>query len=464
MAACLSDDEMLALARGALPLGARPTVEGHLQDCRDCRSLAAEAARGLYESITATAPAEGSFVPRPTPQSLIPGELVSRYRIIGAIGAGGSGVVYEAFDPQLGRKIALKMVRPDSDGHGPARLLREAQAMARLAHPNVVAVHDAGTFGGQVFVAMELVEGRTLARWLEEAQHPWWEIVRVFLEAGTGLAAAHAAGLIHRDFKPENVLVGRDGRVRVTDFGLARTSDGGPDVEAPAGDHVRVIVEPVAERRLLTVTAPGARAGTPAYMAPEQFQGARADERTDQFNFSSALWKALYRQRPFGTPGTDSLTMTTLAREVIAGQLREPPPSEVPAGVQAILRRGLSRQAADRFPSMSDLLGALAKRVPARSGPRRPLWGLGAMAALAILAVVGALVVRPGRRETTAPIPAVAVAPEPAPPAPPPDRVVTETASPVRPAPRPRREARPVPGPRPARYGSRLKDPFAATP
>jgi serine/threonine protein kinase len=331
VSACLSDDEVLAFLDRGSSGGPRTDADQHLKQCADCRSLVAEAARGRYEldgdahTLMDTRPVGPRSQSTRPARPLEPGALVARYRIVRPIGAGGAGVVYEAFDPQLGRRIALKMVRPDAADEistGPTRLLREAQAMARLSHPNVVNVHDAGTFEGQVFAAMEYVDGRTLATWLTETRPAWPSIVRVFIDAGRGLAAAHSAHLIHRDFKPENVLLGSDGRARVTDFGLARTNQFGEPEWAsatPSGGGAARLPS------LLTLTEAGALAGTPAYMAPEQFQGARADERTDQFNFCAALYKALYRQRPFGDERGDTVTLAALAREVIAGHVREPP-------------------------------------------------------------------------------------------------------------------------------------------
>jgi tetratricopeptide (TPR) repeat protein len=262
------------------------------------------------------------------------GATVGRYLVLDAVGAGGMGVVYAAYDPEFDRRIALKIVRPRGD-----RLLCEAQAAARLSHPNVVAVHDAGSFGDQVFLAMELVDGQTLRQWLAEEERGWREIVRVFTLAGRGLAAAHAAGLVHRDFKPENVLVGKDGQVRVADFGLARPEDDTALAE-PWDEGLRT-------------------AGTPAYMAPEQRRGA-ADARSDQFSFCVALWEALAGTRPVSGA---------------AGELR-------PAWLRQVLLRGLQADPAARHPSMEALLAALT-RDPAA------VWRRLAAAAV-VLAAVGA--------------------------------------------------------------------------
>src|ERR1700722_11364601 len=171
------------------------------------------------------------------------GVSIGRYVLLDVLGKGGMGIVYSAFDPQLDRRIAIKVLRPQAaheSREAQDRLLREAQAMARLSHPNVVAVHDVGTFGESVFLAMELVEGTTLKSWLEEngTTRSWRPRLDVMKAAGRGLAAAHAAGIVHRDFKPDNVLGGRGGRVGVTGFGIARSTVDGLDEERmEAGGH-----------------------------------------------------------------------------------------------------------------------------------------------------------------------------------------------------------------------------------
>lgn len=303
------------------------------------------------------------------------GSTVGRYLILDRLGEGGMGVVYAAHDPELDRRVALKLLRPDrAEKETALRLQREAQAIARLSHPNVVAVHDAGTFGEQVFVAMELVEGRTVRQWLAAERPSWREIVTVFVAAGRGLSAAHAAGLAHRDFKPDNVLLGRDGRVRVVDFGLARPveepAEGLPGEGAPAPSG-GVLTAPL--------TQWGAALGTPSYMAPEQFRGEGADARSDQFSFCVSLYEALYGDRPF--PGGHP---QEIAEAVARGAVREEPAgSRVPARLRAVLARGLSLDPERRFPSMAELLDLL-ERDPAA---RRRQW----TAAAAVLLVAGAL-------------------------------------------------------------------------
>src|ERR1041385_1014931 len=219
------------------------------------------------------------------PTELVEGAQFGRFRIEQRLGAGAMGVVYVAHDTQLGRRVAVKVLRNQS-GPAEARLLREAQVMARLAHPNVVVLYDAGMVAGQMFIAMELVEGETLAAWLER-RHSWQEVLERFLQSGRGLAAAHASGIVHRDFKPANVLVGTDGRARVLDFGVAREAS-----------ELGTSPAPVHEGGPGALTETGTILGTPAYMAPEQRRGERATEASDQFSFCVSLWEGLAGARP----------------------------------------------------------------------------------------------------------------------------------------------------------------------
>lgn len=287
------------------------------------------------------------------------GTAVGRYLILDRVGEGGMGVVYSAHDPELDRKVALKLLRPDRTGAAAedhrVRLQREAQAIARLSHPNVVAVYDTGTLGDQVFVAMEFVEGRTVRRWLQEEKPSWREIVEVFLAAGRGLAAAHAAGLVDRDFKPDNVLLGQDGRVRVVDFGLARpvgelgAETGGTPVEGSPISSSSVLGTPL--------TQLGTALGTPSYMAPEQLRGEAADARSDQFSFCVSLWEALYGERPFAGDSSQEV-----AEAVARGAVREEPAgSRVPGRVRQALIRGLAADPDRRFPGMAELLRELER-------------------------------------------------------------------------------------------------------
>jgi tetratricopeptide (TPR) repeat protein/predicted Ser/Thr protein kinase len=291
--------------------------------------------------------------PSPTRDSAVleRGSCLGRYVVLERLGAGGMGVVYAAYDPELDRKIALKLVRnPDarSGDTGPTRLQREAQAMAKLSHHNVIAVHDVGVVDGRVFIAMEFVDGQTLSSWLGQ-RRSWTAVLDVFTSAGAGLLAAHEAGIVHRDFKPDNVLLGHDGRVRVMDFGLARADD-----EHPGASSSEAL--PDADDSIgSTLTAAGTIMGTPAYMAPEQHQGLRADARSDQFSFCVALYEALYGKRPFAGDNLHALMLAVSNGEI------EPAPkqSQVPAWLRAIVLRGLATDPSSRFSSMRELLAAI---------------------------------------------------------------------------------------------------------
>jgi formylglycine-generating enzyme required for sulfatase activity/predicted Ser/Thr protein kinase len=307
---------------------------------------------------------------------LASGPTVGRYQILGLIGRGGMGEVYAAYHPDLDRRIALKIVR----GSGPeaakqnARLLPEARAVARLSHPNVVTVHDAGTDGDRAYIAMEFIQGRTLDRWLEAERPSWRQALAVLIAAGRGLAAAHEAGVVHGDFKPANVMVGNDGSVRVMDFGLARILEAGAPPAAPEA-------APAAHDSQSKQTSVQ---GTPAYMAPEQFRGEAASALGDQFSFCVALYEALYGARPF-----KGEHLLSLSWSVAEGELRPiPGDRRVPAWVRRPLMRGLSAMARDRFPSMGALIEVLQDDPAVKN--RRRLAAAGAIA----LAVVATLAVR----------------------------------------------------------------------
>jgi tetratricopeptide (TPR) repeat protein len=305
----------------------------------------------------------------PAPPTLAPGTLLEEtYRIERRLGAGGMGVVYLARDVVLGRDVAIKL-HSTAGGAAMDRLLREAQSLARLSHPNVVTVHQVGASGDDLFVAMEYIDGGTARTWLAERPRTWRDIVALYAAAARGLAAAHAAGLIHRDFKPDNVLVGRDGRVRVADFGLARPLDA-----APAAPTDLAAASPV-----LTLT--GTVIGTPAYMAPEQHRGAEVGPAADQFAFCATLWEALFARRPF--PGDD---IETLRTSVLAGRIDRPATTDVPRALLAALTRGLAVDPADRHPSMTALADELDRLVR----PRRRALPLAAAAALTAIAAAAA--------------------------------------------------------------------------
>ena len=276
-----------------------------------------------------------------------PGELtVGRYVLGKVLGRGGLGVVHQARDPELDRDVALKVVRPEAGV--PALLVAEARAIARLSHPNVVEIFDTGRIGDEVFIAMELVDGQTLDEWLSPGRS-WDEIRDVLLQAGRGLAHAHAAGLVHRDFKPGNVMVGSDGRVRVLDFGLAKAVRG-PE-PAALGDAV---------------------AGTPAYMAPEQLFGRDVDARADQFAFCVVAFEALHGRRPFA-----GRTLPAIVAALERGVVEAPAAGLAPPAIEAAVRRGLAIDPDGRWPTMDALLTEVERH-------RRRRWpvavGLGALA------------------------------------------------------------------------------------
>lgn len=303
---------------------------------------------------------------KPPLDELPRGATIGRYMVLSCLGAGGMGVVYSAYDPELDRKVAIKLLRSGSVGSSSrTRFLREAQAMARLSHPNVINVFDVGTHHEQVFIAMEFIDGGTLTAWLLEKERSLAEIVSVFTLAGQGLHAAHAAGLVHRDFKPDNVLVSREGQVRVMDFGLARSVGQTDDEQKPRLDFATNSKNQALNIRL---THTGAMMGTPRFMAPEQYEGQPTDPRTDQFSFCVALYEALYGVAPF--LGDD---LNTLGFNVIRGRVTSAPPnSEVPTWMRVVVLRGLQVKPTERFASMGDLLSALNPK------PRKisKTWGL----------------------------------------------------------------------------------------
>ncbi|HEX2877797.1 MAG TPA: protein kinase [Polyangiaceae bacterium] len=336
---CVDDEALFAFARGELAGAELAQVEAHLRGCSDCRAVLAEAARSLEPSLPGSPGADEGGPTR-----------IARYQIVSLLGAGASGVVYRAFDPQLKRAVALKLLRPEVH-HGSheqsARMLREAQAMARLSHPHVVAVYDVGLHEGTVYLVMEYIDGHTLRDWLREKPRELSEILAVFADAARGLAAAHAKGLVHRDFKPENVLVAEDGRARVTDFGLARESDSWL-LERQMDDQAST--ELYAPTRGLV--------GTPAYMAPELFEGGVASPASDQFAFCVALFVALFDKHPF--KAGEGIALSELITRVRGGTLQHPafthPRHERLFGV---LQRGLAATTAARFPGIPQLLLAL---------------------------------------------------------------------------------------------------------
>jgi serine/threonine protein kinase len=299
---------------------------------------------------------------------------LGRFQLVREVGAGGMGVVHEAIDPSLERSVAVKVLRSARGGfQAQQRLLREARAMARLAHPNVVTVFEVGSVRGNDFVAMEFVDGENLAEWLA-TKPSRAAIVDAFVAAGRGLAAAHAANLVHRDFKPQNVFRTRGGRIAVGDFGLARE---------PALADAPSVWPRGSVTRLAAVTDTGVAFGTPGYMAPEQWEG-RVTPATDQFAFCVALWEAFAGRRPFDAAhGTGPHDAVELAAAIARGPLDA---DRIPRRYRAILARGLHADPSMRWPSMTVLLAQLAP-------PKRSRSALVAIATALVLGCASALAI-----------------------------------------------------------------------
>jgi len=400
---CLDANAVQDLMSDALEAGARALVMGHLDTCHDCRELVGVLAKdtiresqpGTATGLEATAlPSQITGLERtvaagtvtgledtrasldplgatrdgtdPTPKlaGIAVGRTLGRYTLVERLGSGAMGVVYRADDRELSRHVAVKVLHRPDDALT-ERLVREARSMAQVNHPNVVGVYDVGTSDTTTYIAMELVEGTSLRAW-QQTPHAIAETLEAYVAAGRGLAAAHASGIVHRDFKPDNVLVGKDHRVRVTDFGLAaaRPTDGGDASPQLTGD--------------LSLTRSGTVMGTPAYMAPEQFEGGNVDARTDQFNFCVALYEALYGERPFGGKSYDELY-----DNVSEGRVKPAPASSsVSTALRAIVLRGLSVKPGDRYPTMDHLLDDLAR-------DRAKPWRRASIAAATLAVVLG---------------------------------------------------------------------------
>ncbi len=288
---------------------------------------------------------------------------IGRYAIQGRIGAGAMGTVYRAEDTTLDRAVAIKVLHR-SDEMYRARMTIEAKALAKLSHPNVVTVHEVGTDDGQLFVAMELVRGKTLHAWLDAPTE--LGIFDIFVQAAHGLQAAHDAGIVHRDFKPENVIIGDDGRVRVLDFGMARSPG------APLTDEVEGAPSQL-EAREPAITRTGILAGTPSYMAPEQFEGARVDDKADQFAFCIALHEAIWGVRPFAgdTIGTLAHAVTSGGATLFPGKPRPELAEHEVEAARSVIERGLRTNPSDRFDSMRTLVDRL-RSLPAQAAPKTP--------------------------------------------------------------------------------------------
>lgn len=368
---CPAPDKLLGFIQGELTEDRAAVVEKHIDGCAECRAVLSNLARG-----------------GPPPS-------FGRYRIDTVLGSGGMGIVYRAYDPQLARPLAIKVVRRTGDDtQGRARLVREAQALARLSHPNVCHIYDVGTEGEEVWLAMELIDGVSLRQWAGE-RRPREELIAVLLGAAEGIAAAHAAGLVHRDIKPENVLITRDGRAIVTDFGLARH-----------GDQIDPNASTLSTDPHLTAT--GAIAGTPAYLAPEQLLGDPIDPRVDQFAWAVMAWELITGSRPF------PIVFAVRVEAIRAGLT---PPTDLPSSLAGPLTKAMQASPEDRFGSMRQLIEAFkaGPSAPAKRTRTAAIAGVVVAAAAGVAITAWQFKARPAPQVSVAPASASAPAPAPAP-------------------------------------------------
>ncbi len=332
--ACPEISALDAFACGRVGPTELAAMERHLASCTACASAIADAVRDAAPDDDRGAP-----------------ERIGRYVLLERLGRGATAEVHAAYDPRLRRRVALKVLATGAplDGIGRERTLREAQALARVEHPNVLTVYDVSPVDHDpMYIAMELIEGESLRGWSARADRPWREVLRVLVDAAHGLAALHAAGIIHRDVKPDNILVGEDSRVCIADLGLAMAQDGGMVTQERSGD-------PDAESLDVTLTRTGTVLGTPRYMSPEHFAGTELDARSDQFGFCVAAAEALFGVRVFA-----GSSFAELRDAVARGPSPTPPSTRAPAALWRVLRRGLAADPSARFASMSAVIAALA--------------------------------------------------------------------------------------------------------
>lgn len=347
---CPDELTLWALVQGTADAESVSTLDAHLDECAECREVVGAVASGVRSQVVRLESASA------------PPSRLGRFEVGEPLGEGAMGVVYAGVDPELERPVALKVLHAAADSaKGRARLVREAQAMARLAHAHVLTVFEVGTDGDTVFIAMERGD-RNLRTAMKEGETPE-TLVAAMKEAGHGLAAAHRAEVLHRDFKPENVMLMSDGSAKVADFGLAGAIAGSGS-EGP-----------------VDLTRTGALLGTPVYMAPERLRGEAGDARSDQFSFCVAMWEVVCGERPFGGSSVEELL-----RAIASGA---PPMARVPDSLARVLRRGLQANSKARFDSMDALLEALPPGLATGASPRLVPFGAAFVAAAALLVGVG---------------------------------------------------------------------------
>lgn len=388
---CPDENVVAQLMEGLLPEDQAKQVHRHIHECQSCSALLSWIDQLDEPSLPDRLDLSESPVDVERPHEATPDatpQVIDRFEVIRTLGRGGMGVVYLARDPRLKRMIAIKVMRAGleafSDTEEVQHFLTEAQLLAALSHPNVVSVHDVGFTDTHPFIAEEYVPGHNVRNWVAKAQPTWCEVVAVYRSAGQGLAAAHRAGLVHRDIKPDNLLVGDDGRVCVTDFGLATTALTRKNPTGLADDDLT--------HRLQSDVLPictEAVGGTPAYMAPEALKGRRADARSDQFSFAVSLFESLTGQRPFLGRTPDELIQSITTRRIDAAAR-----SKLPAPVRAAILRALSAEPSQRYPTMETLLDKLeqALQSSSRSPHRRRSHALRALSAASVALVAGVLV------------------------------------------------------------------------
>ncbi|HEU0029609.1 MAG TPA: serine/threonine-protein kinase [Kofleriaceae bacterium] len=372
---CIDANDAIALVQGELDGVLAMQVHAHVEQCTCCRELVGVLAKmptvrraPTIDTAVATLP----FAHGAPDDDVDAGALIAeRYEIRSVLGSGAMGVVYEAHDRRLDRIVALKRVRGMRSPAAHERLVSEARTMAQLSHPSIVTVFDAGIANGAAYIAMELVDGETLRAYLATPRS-WRELVAIFGQTARALGAAHTAGIVHGDFKPDNVLVDRAGRARVGDFGLARAVANADDDRGAAG--------------------------TPAYMAPELLAGARANAASDQFALCVSLYEALHGARPFAGRTVDELRVQHARGVVVTVR---------PAALRRVLERGLAAEPDARFGSLDALADALAA-IPKR---RAVVVGVGAsLLGVAASTVIAVAVTRAGITTEPAVDPCIAAA------------------------------------------------------